>query len=159
MNPSGGTGVTITGKLVRFLRSGVKRELGASVAILAIEVDTNLDPETYYSALARFDAARTLLDAIGLSDDAEPKDVEVDLSRWPRLVLKALESEHDAELIRLESAQASGFDLPTRDVPALGCLVADIRKKVCAPPRHGRHQFVLERQLARRRTRRCRGDR
>jgi len=150
--------VTITGKLVRFLRSGVKRELGASVAVLQIELDTNIDRETYYGALARFDAARTLLDAIGVSDKPEPQDVELDLGRWPRLVLKALESQYDAELVRLEDAHAGGFDLPTRDVPALGCLVADIREKVGAPPRRERQQSFLERQLARRRTRRSRGD-
>lgn len=158
MNPYAEGNVTIAGKLVRFLRSGVKRELGASVAILQIEVDTNIDPKTYYDALARFDAARTLLDAIGVSDEPEPQDVELDLGRWPRLVLKALESQHDAELIRLEDAHAGGFDLPTREVPALGCLVADIRKKVDAPPIRGRQQSFMERQLARRRVRRSRGD-
>lgn len=157
MNPSATGDVTIAGKLVRFLRSGVKRELAASVAILAIEVDTNIDPETYYGALARFDAARTLLDAIGVSDESEPEDVELNLGRWPRLVLKALESEHDAELIRLGDADARGYDLPTRDVPALGCLVASIRKKIGAPPRRAQ-QSCLERQIARRRSRRSRGD-
>ena len=59
MNPSGPCNVTMAGKLVRFLRSGFKREVGANVRILAIEVDTTIDRETYYGALARFDAART----------------------------------------------------------------------------------------------------
>lgn len=149
--------MTIAGKLVRFLRSGVQRELGASIAILQIELDTTIDPETYYGALARFDAARTLLDAIGVSDEPEPQDVELDLGHWPQLVLKALESQLDAELVRLEDARAGGYDLPTRDVPALECLVADVRKKVDAPPRRGHQQPVLERQLARRRAR-SRGD-
>lgn len=157
MNPSVMGNVTIAGKLVRFLRSGVKREFSASVAILQIQLDTNIDPETYCDALALFDAARTLLDAIGVSDEPEPQDVELDLGRWPQLVLKALESQHEAELTRLEDARASGVDLPTRDVPALGCLVADVRKRVGAPPRRGRPQSFLEKQLARRRPRRTRG--
>ncbi|MGO9322740.1 MAG: hypothetical protein ACLQBY_18315 [Solirubrobacteraceae bacterium] len=130
MSPPGSGSVTIPGRLVRFLRSGVKQELGASLEILAIEVGKDIDPETYYGALARFDAARTLLDAIGVADEPEQLDVELDLARWPRLVLKALESQHDAELIRLEQGHAGEFDLPTRDIPALGCLVADIRKQV-----------------------------
>jgi hypothetical protein len=155
MNPEGGN-LTIAGKLVRFLRRGIKQELSASVAVLQIELDT--DPETYYAALARFDAARTLLDAIGVSDEPDPQDVELEFGRWPRLVLKALESQHEAELIRLEDAYTSGFDFPTRDVPALGCLVADIRGKFGAPPSGARQQSFLERQLARRRSRGTRGD-
>jgi hypothetical protein len=157
VNPSGGGNVTIAGKLVRFLRSGVKRELSANVAILQVELDTDLDPETYYGALARFDAARELLDVIGVSDVPEPQDVELDLGRWPQLVFEALKSQHEAEITRLEDARASGVDLPTRDVPALGCLVADVRKKVGAPPRRTREQSFLERALARRRPRRTRG--
>jgi len=157
VNPSGRGNVTIAGKLVRFLRNGVKQELSASVAILQVELDTDIDPEIYCDALARFDAARTLLDVIGVSDEPEPQDVELDLGRWPQLVLEALRSQLEAELTRLEDARASGVDLPTRDVPALGCLVADLRKRVGAPPRHGREQSFLERQLARRRPRRTRG--
>ena len=87
MNPSERGEITIAGKLVRFLRSGVKREFAASLEVLAFEVDKNIDRETYYGALARFDAARTLLDAIGVSDEPEQPDVELDLGRWPRLVL------------------------------------------------------------------------
>lgn len=135
MNPSESGEITIAGKLVRFLRSGVKRELAASLEMLAFEVDKNIDPETYYGALARFDAARTLLDAIGVAEEPEQRDVELDFGRWPRLVLKALETQHDAELIRLEEVRAGELDLSTRDIPALGCLVASVRKKVGTPPR------------------------
>jgi hypothetical protein len=127
MNLSESGDTTIAGKLVRFLRSGVKRELAASLDVLAFEVDKNIDPETYYGALAR----------------------------WPRLVLKALESQHDAELIRLEDAHAGGLDLPARDIQALGYLVASISEQVGTPPRiptsfPGRHLP--------RRTRRTRGN-
>jgi hypothetical protein len=134
MNPSDSGEITIAGKLVRFLRSGVKEELAASLEMLAFEVDKNIDPETYYGALARFDHARTLLDAIGVADEPGQQDVEVDLGRWPRLVLKALESQHDAQLIRLEDIHARELDPSTRHIPALGCLVASVRKKVGTPP-------------------------
>jgi hypothetical protein len=155
MNPSENGDITIAGKLVRFLRSGVKRELAASLEMLAFEVDKNVDPETYYGALARFDAARTLLDAIGVSDEPGQQDVELDLGRWPRLVLKALESQHDAELIRLEEVPAGELDLSTRDIPALGCLVESVRKKVGTPPRT--RPSLPARHLPRR-SRRTRGN-
>jgi hypothetical protein len=160
MSHSGPGSVTIAAKLVRFLRSGVKQELGASAAKIEAEAEaeTHLKPKTYYGALARFDEARTLLDEIGVSEQLEPQDVELDLARWPRVMPKALESQLDLELIRLEGAHAEGIDLLPRDLRALGCLVDDIRTKVGLPPRRGREQASLERQLARRPPRRTRGD-
>lgn len=145
MNPAQSDRVTVAGKLVRFLRDGVKQEYSASVEILAFEVAKDINPAIYYPALARFDAARTLLDAIGVSDEPEPGDVVLDLARWPELVPKALESQLEIELGRQEDARAGGVDLPTRDVPALECLVADVRRQVDAPARHGRWQSMLER--------------
>lgn len=154
MKPRSGN-VTIAGKLVPLLRGGVKRELAANLELLAIQLDTTIDPAPYYAALARFDAARTLLDAIGVSDDPAQLDVELDLGRWPQLVLTALESQHQAELIRLEQAHADECDLPTRDVPALGRLVEEVRKQVTAPSK--RPTSFLDEDLGRR-IRRPRGD-
>ncbi len=150
----------IAGKLVRFLRSGVMLELGGSAAIIVEQAaaDAHLRPKTFYRAFARLDAARALLEEIGVSDQLEPQDVELDLARWPGLLLKALESQLDQELIRLEGAHADGIDLPPRDLRALGCLVDDIRRKVGAPATHEPTQSSLERQLARRPPRRNRGD-
>lgn len=144
MSPSRSDRV-IAGKLVRFLRAGVQQESSASVAILTFEYAKAINPAIYYPALARFEAARTLLDAIGVSDAAEPEDVVVDLARWPELVPKALESQLAIELARLEDAHASGIDLPTRDVPALECLVADIRRQLDAPARRSRWKLLVER--------------
>jgi hypothetical protein len=160
MSSSGDSVVRVAGKLVRFLRSGVKLELGGSAAIIVEQAaaDAHLEPKAFYRALARFDAALTLLEEIGLSDELEPQDVELDLARWPGLLLKALESQLDQELIRLEGAHAEGIDLPPRDLQALACLVADIRTKVGAPATHEPAQSRLERQLARRPPRRNRGD-
>jgi hypothetical protein len=158
--PSEHTSVRIEGKLVRFLRSGVKLELGTSAAIIEAQTaaEAHLKPDTYHRALARFDAARTLLDEIGVSDEREPQDIELDLERWPQLLLKALESQLDQELIRLEDAHADGIDLPPRDLQALGCLVDDIRSKAGAPATHEPEQSRLKRQPARRAPRRSRGD-
>jgi hypothetical protein len=160
MNHSEGGLVRIEGKLVRFLRSGVKLELGTSAAIIEAQAtaDTHLKPKTYHRALARFDAARTLLEEIGVSDELQPQDIALGLERWPRLLLKALESQLDQELIRLEDAHADGIDLPPRDLQALGCLVDDIRKKTGAPARQAPAQSRLKRQPARRAPRRSRGD-
>jgi hypothetical protein len=159
MSLSEGGLVLIEGKLVRFLRDGVKREFGANAAILVVTAaETNPNLKTHDGALARFDEARTLLDEIGVSDQLEPQDVEIDLGRWGELALKVLESQLDRELIRLEGAHAEGTDLPPRDLQALASLVADIGTKVGAPARHELEQGRLERQLARRPPRRSRGD-
>jgi hypothetical protein len=133
---------TIPGNLVRYLRKGVKREFGASLVILGIEVETTVDPKTYRDALACFDAARALLETIGLADDPRQPALQLDLGRWGRLILKSLESVHAAELMRLQDAAADGFDVPPRDIPALGSLVADIRNKVGTPQR-GSHRRLL----------------
>jgi hypothetical protein len=160
MSLSEGDLVPIEGKLVRFLRDGAMEELAASAAIIQAQAaaGAHRKPRTFCRALARFDGARTLLDAIGVSDQLEPQDVEIDLGRWGVLVFKALKSQLDLELIRLEGAHADGIDLPPRDLQALASLVDDIRTKVGAPARHERDQSRLERQLARRPPRRSRGD-
>lgn len=149
MNPGS---ITIAGPLVRYLRRGVKQELAAIITILQAELDTTLDPTTYRNALARFDEGRTLFDAIGLTDEPEPADVELDLLRWPRLVLRTLESEYAAEVRRLQDANAEGgFALPLRDVPALGNLVAEIRQQA-GESLERRPKSILE-QLAKRNVR------
>lgn len=129
--------VTITASLVPYLRNGVKREFSATLASLAFQVDTALDPVTYYTALARFDDVRALFDAVGVTDEPRQHDLELDLGRWPLLLLRALESEYDVEVMRLQDHSAEGLDLALREVPALGSLVADIRKKVDAPSTRG----------------------
>jgi hypothetical protein len=148
--------VTIGASLVPYLRRGVKRELSATLVLLAFQVDTTLEPTTYYNALARFDDARALFDAVGVSDDREQRDLELDLCRWPRLVLRVLESEHDVEMMRLQDRAAEGFELSIGELPALGSLVSDIRRKVGAPST-GRDGKESVRQISRR-IRRSRGN-
>jgi hypothetical protein len=149
--------VTIAGSLVRYLRAGVKLQLSAAAEVLQVELETTApDLSTYGAALARFDEGRALLDLIGFVDQAAPADVEVDLSRWPQLVLRSLETEYDREAGRLQDAAVHGVELPVRDIPALASLVAEIRKKTGGTLR--REQSPLERQPESRRRRRSRGD-
>jgi hypothetical protein len=132
--------VTVTGPLVRYLRRAVKEELAAIVTVLQIELDNDLDPETYRGALAGFAEASSLLDAIGLTDEGKLADIELDLARWPRVLLKTLQSVYDAEVQRLQDSAAEGRELPLRDVPALGGLLAEVRKKSGLGPRARRKQ-------------------
>lgn len=129
--------VMIAASLVRYLRKGVKRELIEASESLAIQyathLHTDLDSGRYYETLSRFQAAQELLDAVGVAADPHPTDLVLDLSRWPRLVLKALKLEYDANIVGLESAAADGVELPTRDLLVLEDLLAEIRKKVGAP--------------------------
>jgi hypothetical protein len=149
--------VTVEAKLVRYLREGAKQELTANTWDLQAQLETTIDPPTLRSVLACFDASRSLFEFVGFVDERDPPDLVVDLSRWPQLVLRVLESQHDAEVRRLQDAAAGNFILPLRDVPALGALVSAIREKTGAPPRLRRDQSVL-RRLARMRKRGRRGD-
>lgn len=132
--------VIVAGPLVHYLRRAVKQELAAVVTVLQVELDTVLDPETYRGALDRFDEARSLLDMTGLTDEDEQADLELDLARWPRLVLKTVESVYDAEIRRLQDSAAEDRDLPMGDVPALGNLLAEAREKSGLRARRGRKQ-------------------
>jgi hypothetical protein len=123
--------ITIPGPLVPYLRAGLKREISSRLAILQGEIDTELDPETYSAALARLWPATAMFELIGLQDQSEQPDVEVDLGSSARLLLKALEDQHRIEVQRLQDAVADGFHLPEGDVPDLGALVTLIRQQVC----------------------------
>ncbi len=128
--------VTIPGPLVPYLRAGLKREISSRLAILQGEIDTDLDPETYSAALARLWPATAVFELIGLEDQSDQPDVEVDLSSSARLLLKALETQHRIEVQRLQDAAADGVHLPQREVPELGALVSLIRQKTCARSPH-----------------------
>lgn len=135
--------VTIPGKLVPYLRAGLKHEIGLRLVILQVEIETELDPETYYAALTRLQSAAALFDLIGLENRSDQPDVEVDLGSSARLLLKALETQHRIEVQRLQDAAADGVQLPQRDVPELGALVSLIRQRTCAP---SPHRFAMRRR-------------
>jgi hypothetical protein len=130
--------VTIPGQLVRYLRRGVKRELLASLVSLAVEVETNVDPKTYTDALTRFEAAQALLQAVGLTDEPHPCSVQLDLARWPRLILTALEHSYNSELSRVHGAEAAGTKMPRSDLTPLSELIAEIRIHRGIAPRAAR---------------------
>ena len=152
MNPAS---VTVDAKLLPYLRRGVRRELSDTLAILAFQLDTALDLTTYHDTLAKFDEARALFDAVGVADEPTQIDLELDACRWPRLLLRVLESQYDIEMMRLQDRAAEGFGVPLREMPALRDLVSDVREKVGAPSKGGGKDSM--RQLARR-MRRGRGD-
>jgi hypothetical protein len=148
--------VTIDSKLVRYLREGVKQEFTANIWDLQAQLETTIDPPTFRSILVCFDASRSLFEFVGFVEEPEPMDLVVDLARWPQLVLRVLESQHEKEVRRLQDAAVGNFMLPLRDIPALGALVSSIREKTGAPPRprQPRRGVSIMRQLARRRGRR-----
>jgi hypothetical protein len=156
MNPGS---VTIPPSLVKYLRRGVKRELSATLVILAIQVDTVLDPNTYHKAVVRFNETQALFEAIGLTDELQPPaNLTLDLDCWPRLVLRALESQYAIELMRRQDAVAEGVELPMRDLPALKTLIADIRKMVGVPRQQQPYLSPWARYRVRRRRRASQND-
>jgi hypothetical protein len=133
-----GDNQTIPGDLVRYLRRGVKEQQIATLEILKIQHENTLDRETYGKALARFDEGRRLLDTIGLADESQPQGIQLDLPRYPRVTLRALQEEHRLELLRLETAYREGFAPPTNNVLVLSALLEEIRAKVGTAPRRSR---------------------
>jgi hypothetical protein len=153
--------LTIAGPLVRYLRGGLKGKIGTKIDILHVEIHVHLTPKRWEKALVSFNEGCELLALIGLTDDPEQADVEIDLRRWGRLVLSILEVEYREGLGRKRDAEAEGFDpdLIGRDVPAFGELVQEIQKRTGIRPKRGRPVTFLEEQLAKRRTGgRRRGD-
>ncbi len=148
--------VTVAASLVKYLRRGVKRQLGVKLLILAVQVNTVFDRDTYYEALADLYDAQALFETVGVTDEPERlEDLELDLGRWPQLIPSILESQYELERARLRHAAAEGFDLPPGDIPALERLVMDVRKKVGAPSQaRGRRSAFFGKRLSRRRTRR-----
>jgi hypothetical protein len=136
--------VTIPARLVAYLRRGVQAQLGACVETLAVALEGEIDESRYQEALADFDAARALLDAIGVGGGGAHADLELDLRASGELVLKALEAQHRSEVARLQDAHAAGVRIPSREVPELGRLVAKVRKEVCGSEALRRADALLE---------------
>jgi hypothetical protein len=144
--------LVIPAPLVRYLRAGVIREMGTAIAMMQVQVDATIDPDTWPQVLNRFDCARSLLETIGVVDSPEQCDIVIDLRRWPALLRKVLETQHQTEIRRLRDSEADGFRIPPRDVPELGRLVEEVRKRTSPLPTR-RQQPFLERQAQRRRAR------
>ncbi len=136
--------ITIPAKLVPYLRRGVQAQLGARMETLAVALEGQIDESRYQEAIDEFDAARALLDAIGVSDRDAQSDLELDLSASGVLVLKALETQHRIEVARVEDAHAAGVPIPPREVPELGRLLAEVRREVSASEALRRADSLLE---------------
>ena len=135
---------TVPAKVVAYLRSGVKSELAAQLAMLAIELEgRDVDEKKYHVALGRFDAARALFDTIGpVERDAAPQDLEFDLTTSGDLLLKVLTAQHRREVQRLEDAFADGITLSVRDVPALETVRDELRRQLGVRPKRQASSFL-----------------
>lgn len=80
--------------------------------------------------LVRFDEARALAEEIGWSDVPEQPDLDLDLARWPNLILSALDVQLKKETARLIDALTAGFKLTWRDATTLSVLVAQVRNAI-----------------------------
>lgn len=143
------TAIKMPGCVVRYLRRGLLLHTSSILTTLNIEVIAEpSDPVLLRRELARLDETRALLDIIGLANAVYERDVELDISLWPRLILNALCSQHQKEVERLQDAAADGIELPARDVPALGVVVAEVRNAIDLSP----HRPMLRRARTRRRS-------
>jgi hypothetical protein len=139
-----GETITVPARLVPYLRRGVQNQLSARVDVLGVALEGRLDERRYREALSAFDAARALLDAIGVREDDAQDDVELELGASGELVLKALEAQHRCEVARLQDAEAHGMPIPAREVPELGELVTLVRRTAGASEALRRADSLLE---------------
>jgi hypothetical protein len=112
--PSGAPTLTIKAELVRNLRTGLRSEIAGTLDVLRAHIEDDrvpVDKSTYRAALADLDNARALLDTIGLDDDADGRDVELDSERWRGLVSRVMNSQYELETSRLADLAADGFPL------------------------------------------------
>jgi hypothetical protein len=120
--------LAIKGNLVWYLREGVLREMAEALQILQVEIaQDTVDVSVYVKALASFDQTRTLLEAIGLSETADKRELRIDDESLRGVIVCALETQYQLERCRLEDAAADGVQLDPRGVPALGHVVAQLR--------------------------------
>jgi hypothetical protein len=103
--------LTVPANLVPCLRSGVFGEWGFAaedIADRALQFGSDASDDAYRVPLKAFDAGRALLDAVGWRAEGSQADVEIDLSLYPQLVLKALTSEQLALSDRLTELPPTG---------------------------------------------------
>jgi hypothetical protein len=136
--------ITIPARLVPYLRRGAQSQLSARVDTLGVALEGPLEELRYREAVRAFDAARALLDAVGACDEDAQHDVELDLDASGDLVLKTLEAQYRCEVARLQDAEAHGVPIPAREVPELGDLVTELRRRVGASEAARRADALLE---------------
>jgi hypothetical protein len=59
--------------------------------------------------LADLELARALLDALGLNDDADGRDVELDSERWRGLVSRVMNSQYELFPLRCKGRAVTGW--------------------------------------------------
>jgi DNA-binding XRE family transcriptional regulator len=128
-----GASQTVPGRLVGHLRAAIKRELDTRLLVLSDLLGQQpVDRARYRQAMNDLDAARRVLDTVGVTEQTSQLDVVLDLWDSPSLVLLALETQSRLEMSRLQDAAESGIALPDRDVPALVEFVVELRRKIDA---------------------------
>jgi hypothetical protein len=71
--------VTVDKRLVRYLRNGVKQEIGANVFELQLQLDKQaVDPSMFRAVLACFDESRLLFECVGIVEECPAKDLVAD---------------------------------------------------------------------------------
>jgi hypothetical protein len=138
--------ITVPARFVRHLRRRLRIQMGFAaehLAMLTLQLDDRLTQEAYEAAFRTLDGARALLAGIGIVEDANQEDVELDASEYPYLVLAAFESEYQAEMDRLEEVEANGAELPADQVEALGKFAAAVRRQLAGSREVGREDHHL----------------
>lgn len=124
------TKVVVPAGIVPFLCRGLRAEFGHAadrIGKYMLDFDDSMDD--YEPSLKIFDAARRLREKLETTLD-EPQDVELDLGDGAPVVIKSLESQFAAELIRQEERELYGHanEVSFENVIALGDFILDLRE-------------------------------
>ncbi|HEY3828246.1 MAG TPA: hypothetical protein VGL57_03510 [Solirubrobacteraceae bacterium] len=121
--------LTVPATHVADLRSGLFGEWGfaaESLSNLALTFSGHGPERVYEVPLRAFDAVRALLNTIGWRVQPVEADVEIDLSLHPSVVLRALRSEQEALVDRLQ--EVAGTPIPEDAHQAMQAHVKELRE-------------------------------
>lgn len=126
------TSFTIPGHLVEHLRRGLLVAMGSSAERLAdLTLPGALTHEdTYNTALWTIEAARVVLEHVGLSSPIPERDVLLDEDSHLVLVFRVLQVRYEAESARTEDARAEGLERLRDNSEALKSVAEALKRHI-----------------------------
>jgi hypothetical protein len=120
------TKTTIPAEIVRVVRSAIITELGGAAAEIeqaSLGYEKEEHPETFSEPFAKFDALRSLLDAVGWSN-ASPRLIDVEQHREPLAVALTERLATDRPYVADRSIEPATREAVERDIRGIEAFLA-----------------------------------
>lgn len=138
--------LTVPAPVVPYLRSGLVSEHGSALDLVMIQHERErIDEAAWNEAHQSMDAARGLLEGIGVAAPEVEVDVKVDLTEAPLLVLDALIAIQGVEVMRVQDAATDGVRPNCQGIAALASFLEAVERAVDPSGelrREGAHRVV-----------------